>query len=138
TAQSVIFRDFAHAPSKVKATIQATLHQFPGRRLIAVLELHTYSSLNKDFLGEYAGAMDKADVPVVYFSHHALELKRLPDLDPALIKAGFQNDRLVVISDKAALQAFLDTQSYQHTNLLLMSSGTYDGLDIAALKDKLH
>ncbi|PUZ27230.1 UDP-N-acetylmuramate: L-alanyl-gamma-D-glutamyl-meso-diaminopimelate ligase [Chitinophaga costaii] len=138
TAQSVIYRDFAHAPSKVKATIQATQHQFPDRKLIAVLELHTYSSLNKDFLGEYAGAMDKADVPVVYFSKHALELKRLPDLDPALIKAGFHNERLVVISDKAALQTFLDAQSYKNANLLLMSSGTYDGLDIAALKNKLH
>lgn len=138
TAGSVIFRDFAHAPSKVKATIQATQHQFPDRKLIGVLELHTYSSLNKDFLHEYAGAMDKADVPVVYFSKHALELKRLPDLDPTGIKVGFENERLQVISDKDALQAFLDKQDYRNTTLLLMSSGTYDGLDIAALKNKLH
>ena len=73
-----IYRDFAHAPSKVKATIEAVKQQFPGRKLIAVLELHTYSSLNKDFMNEYKGSMEQADEAVVFYSGHALELKRMP------------------------------------------------------------
>src|ERR1700761_9290658 len=78
-----IYRDFAHAPSKVKATIQAVKTQFPDRGLIAVLELHTYSSLNEQFLSEYRGSLDPADKAVVFYSRHALELKRLPPLPPS-------------------------------------------------------
>lgn len=130
----VIYRDFAHAPSKVKATMEATKHQFPDRKLIAVLELHTYSSLNADFLEQYHGALDTADIAVVFYSKHALEIKRMPDLAPELIAARFGRDDLHVFHNREKLEAFLAAQSYQDTNLLLMSSGTYDGLDFSKLK----
>src|SRR3569833_1734986 len=84
-----IYRNFAHAPSKVKATMEAVRKQFPGRKLIAVLELHTYSSLNEQFLSEYHGALDPADKAVDIYSRHALELKRLPPLSPEKVAAGF-------------------------------------------------
>ena len=131
-----IYRDFAHAPSKVKATIDAVKQQFPGRKLIAVLELHTYSSLNENFMKEYDGAMDNADEAVVFYSSHALELKRMPDLSAEKVKQGFAKDNLIVINKKEELEEFLTTRHYSNSNLLLMSSGNYDGLDIFNLKLK--
>lgn len=133
----VIYRDFAHAPSKVKATMEATRHQFPNRKLIAVLELHTYSSLNADFLEQYQGALNSADIAVVFYSKHALEIKRMPDLAPELVKQRFGRNDLHVFSNRENLEAFLHAQQYQDTNLLLMSSGTYDGLDFGKLKELL-
>lgn len=128
-----IYRDFAHAPSKVKATIEAVKQQFPGRKLIAVLELHTYSSLNEAFMKEYEGAMDPADVAVVFYSSHALEIKRMPPLPKEKVIAGFAKKDLEVFNKKEDLEQFLLQQQYENTNLLLMSSGTYDGLDIMNL-----
>lgn len=129
-----IYRDFAHAPSKVKATIDAVKQQFPGRKLIAVLELHTFSSLNENFMKEYEGAMGNADEAVVFYSHHALELKRMPELAPEKVKQGFAKDNLLVINKKEELEQFLADQHYSNANLLLMSSGNYDGLDILNLQ----
>jgi UDP-N-acetylmuramate: L-alanyl-gamma-D-glutamyl-meso-diaminopimelate ligase len=126
----LVYRDFAHAPSKAKATIEAVKQQFPNRKLIAVFELHTFSSLNEKFMSEYKGAMDKADEAVVFYSNHALELKRMPPLDPAVVEKGFDKKGLVVINDKNTLQNWLQKQDYKNANLLLMSSGNYDGLDI--------
>ena len=131
-----IYRDFAHAPSKVKATIDAVKQQFPGRKLIAVLELHTYSSLNENFMKEYDGTMDNADEAVVFYSSHALELKRMPELSAEKVKQGFAKDNLIVINKKEELEEFLTTRHYSNSNLLLMSSGNYDGLDIFNLKLK--
>jgi len=128
-----IYRDFAHAPSKVKATIRAVKTQFPGRRLIAVLELHTYSSLNEQFLSEYRGSLDPADDAVVFYSRHALELKRLPPLPEEKVKAEFGKPGLAVIQDREELRAWLMRESFKNVNLLLMSSGNYDGLDLTAL-----
>lgn len=125
-----IYRDFAHAPSKVKATIQAVKTQFPERELIAILELHTYSSLNEQFLSEYKGALDLADKAVVFFSRHALELKRLPPLSGGKVRAGFGKPQLTVIQEKEELARWLMEQSYKNVNLLLMSSGDFDGLDM--------
>ena len=127
---TIVYRDFAHAPSKVKATIEAVKQQYPDRKLIAVLELHTYSSLNEAFMNEYNGAMDKADEAVVFYSKHALELKRMPDLPAEKVVAGFQKQGLQVITNKESLQQWLEKQSYHQTNLVLMSSGNYDGLDM--------
>lgn len=132
-----IYRDFAHAPSKVKATIQAVKAQFSERRLIAVLELHTYSSLNEQFLSEYKGALDLADKAVVFYSRHALELKRLPPLPGERVVAGFGKPDLVIIQEKEELERWLMEQSYKNVNLLLMSSGNYDGLDIDTLSDQV-
>ena len=128
-----VYRDFAHAPSKVKATIDAVKQQFPKRKLIAVLELHTFSSLNENFMKEYEGAMDNADEAVVFYSNHALELKRMPALAPEKVKQGFAKDNLLVINKKEELEQFLTNQHYSNANLLLMSSGNYDGLDILKL-----
>jgi UDP-N-acetylmuramate: L-alanyl-gamma-D-glutamyl-meso-diaminopimelate ligase len=132
-----IYRDFAHAPSKVKATIDAVKQQFPNRKLIAVLELHTYSSLNENFMKEYQGAMDAADVAVVFYSSHVLELKRMPELPKEKVKEGFAKDNLAVINKKEELEKFLQDQNYSNANLLLMSSGNYDGLDIQNLTFKI-
>jgi UDP-N-acetylmuramate: L-alanyl-gamma-D-glutamyl-meso-diaminopimelate ligase len=132
-----VYRDFAHAPSKVKATIDAVKRQFPGRSLIAVLELHTFSSLNEKFLTEYKGAMDQADQAAVFYSRHALELKRLPPLPKEKIKEGFNKIGLTVINEKEELEAWLTQQSYENVNLLFMSSGDYDGLDISGLANRI-
>jgi UDP-N-acetylmuramate: L-alanyl-gamma-D-glutamyl-meso-diaminopimelate ligase len=126
-----VYRDFAHAPSKVKATMQAVKEQFPGTKLIALLELHTYSSLNAGFLKEYAHVMDPADDSAVFYSAHALSLKRLPPLDPNQVKSCFATKRLEVINSAQELSHWLLSKSYNNANLLLMSSGNYDGLDIA-------
>ena len=129
-----IYRDFAHAPSKVKATMEAVKQQFPERKLIAVLELHTFSSLNENFMTEYKGAMEDADEAVVFYSSHALELKRMPELKKNKVKEGFAKDNLAVITNKDELAVWLQNQHYSNTNLLLMSSGNYDGLDILNLQ----
>ncbi len=125
-----VYRDFAHAPSKVKASIEAVKQQYPDRKLIALLELHTYSSLNEQFMQEYHGAMDKADVAVVFYAKHALELKRMPDLPAEKVYNGFAKPGLLVMNEAAALWQWLQLQLYENANILLMSSGNYDGLDM--------
>ena len=135
-ASGILFRDFAHAPSKLKATVQAVKTQFPSRRLIAVQELHTYSSLNKAFLPNYAHSMDEADVAILYLNPHAVALKKLELMTEAELRAGFQRSDLVLFTDSAALQDYLASQDYTQTNLLLMSSGNYDNMDLEVLKDK--
>jgi UDP-N-acetylmuramate: L-alanyl-gamma-D-glutamyl-meso-diaminopimelate ligase len=135
--QTRVYRDFAHAPSKVRATIAAVKEQFPEHQLIAVLELHTYSSLNAAFMNEYAGVMDPADKAVVFYSAHALELKRMPPLDPDHVKSGFATKGLIVINSAHELSQWLQSQTYENTNLLLMSSGNYDGLDITTFAKEI-
>ena len=129
-AATNVYRDFAHAPSKVKATIDAVKEQYSDRKLIGILELHTYSSLNEKFMEEYKGALDKADAAVVFYSKHALELKRMPELPKEKVIEGFAKKNLIVINDKNELQEWMRHQSYSNTNLVLMSSGNYDGLDM--------
>ncbi len=129
--RAAAYRDFAHAPSKVRATIEAVKDQFPGRKLIAVLELHTYSSLQADFLPQYAGALDPADEAAVFYSPHALELKRLPPLDPGAVADAFKKPGLAVLGDPEALRVWLNARDYQDANLVLMSSGNFDGLNLA-------
>lgn len=132
-----IYRDFAHAPSKVKATINALREQYPQRKLIGVLELHTYSSLNIDFMVQYQGCMDKADVAVVFYSKHALEIKRMPALEPDVVAQGFDRADLRIFTNRDHLQEFLDKQDYKDANLLMMSSGDYEGMDVNSLKKYL-
>lgn len=132
-----VYRDFAHAPSKLRATIQAVKEQFPNRKLVACFELHTYSSLNRDFLNQYAQSMEKADVAIVYFSSHALMLKKLPMLLPEDIKHSFQKNGLLVFSDTNRFQQFLVDERWENSNLLLMSSGNYDGMDMKEFAAKI-
>jgi UDP-N-acetylmuramate: L-alanyl-gamma-D-glutamyl-meso-diaminopimelate ligase len=135
-AETAVFKDFAHSPSKLKATINAVKELYPERVLVACIELHTYSSLNKEFLPLYRGCMDLADLPIVYYSYHALSLKRLPELSPQEVKEAFGDDRILVFNDSKEMQAYILNLKYQNKNLLLMSSGNFDGLnleEIAAL-----
>jgi UDP-N-acetylmuramate: L-alanyl-gamma-D-glutamyl-meso-diaminopimelate ligase len=130
---SVVYKDFAHAPSKLKATATAFKKQYPQRKLVACLELHTFSSLNPAFLPQYAHTFDAPDVAVVYFNPHVLEHKRLPPLPPEAVAQAFQRPDLKVFTDSKLLAEFLHAQNWQGANLLMMSSGTFDGLDLAQL-----
>ncbi len=134
---AAVYRDFAHAPSKVKATIEAVKEQFPNRKLIGVLELHTYSSLNEAFMTEYNGALEPADQAVVFYSKHALQIKRLPDLPEAAVQQGFNKSGLLIFTDAALLKEWLLSVNYHNSNLLLMSSGNYDGMDVQELAKEI-
>ena len=127
---TVVYRDFAHAPSKVKATIDAVKHQFPDKKIYGVLELHTYSSLNEAFMKEYEGVMNAADEGAVFYSKHALELKRMPDLPREVVQQGFHRTDLKVFNEKTALDQWLQKNNYHNSVVVLMSSGNYDGLDV--------
>jgi UDP-N-acetylmuramate: L-alanyl-gamma-D-glutamyl-meso-diaminopimelate ligase len=127
-AHSIVYRDFAHAPSKLKATIAAVKNQFPERKLIAAYELHTYSSLNKAFLPHYHHSMKDADIKAVLYSKHALEMKKMPMLDEQEVANAF-GDGVKVFTDKLMLRAYLDEYYTGNENVLLMSSGTFDGMD---------
>lgn len=129
---TTFYRDFAHAPSKVRATIEALKNQFPERKLIAALELHTYSSLNEAFMKEYKGAMQQADDASVFYSRHALELKRMPELPKEIVKQGFGKENLEVFNDRAALEQWLRSRNYKNSVVVFMSSGNYDGFDTEA------
>ena len=137
TKDCAVYKDFAHAPSKLRATIAAMKGQYPDRRLVACMELHTFSSLTAEFLKQYAGTMDRADVPFVYYSQHALQLKKLPDLDPEQVKASFANERVRVFTDSKQMVEELRKMHWQDANLLMMSSGNFDGIDFKQLADEL-
>lgn len=134
TPDSVIYKDFAHSPSKVSATTQAVKDQFADRTLIACLELHTYSSLNPEFLKEYKGALNAADVAVVFYSPHAVEIKKLDPVSKDQIQQAFSREDLIIMTDPAAFKTWLFGQHLKNTALLLMSSGNYGGLDFEELK----
>ena len=131
---TVIFKDFAHSPSKVKATTEAVKKQYHQRTLLACLELHTYSSLNAEFLQEYKGALDQADVAVVFYSPHAVQIKRLEEVTKDQIAEAFQRDDLIIYTNPKEFQEFLFSQNLESKALLLMSSGNYGGLDFEEVK----
>jgi UDP-N-acetylmuramate: L-alanyl-gamma-D-glutamyl-meso-diaminopimelate ligase len=132
-----IYRDFAHAPSKVEATTAAVKSQFPDRKLVACAELHTFSSLNKAFLSQYHQKLDAADVAIVYYNLHTLETKELDPISASELKDAFQREDLHVFTNTVDLLAFLETQHWVDSNLLLMSSGTFGGLDAAKLSQQI-
>lgn len=134
---STAYLDFAHAPSKVKATVQAVKSQFADRQLIACLELHTFSSLNKAFLPQYQGTLNAADVAVIFFNEHTLAMKKMPPLSTDEVKAFFNNPHLHIFTDNQLLIQFLKQQVFQNNNLLLMTSGTFGGLDLKLLATQL-
>ena len=135
TEKSIAYKDFAHSPSKVLATTNALKNQYPNRKLIACLELHTYSSLNPEFLKEYKGALDAADVAVVFYSPHAVEIKKLKTISSEQIANAFQRENLIIYTNPIAFKTFLFSQEFNDTSLLLMSSGDYGGLDFKELKN---
>jgi UDP-N-acetylmuramate: L-alanyl-gamma-D-glutamyl-meso-diaminopimelate ligase len=125
----VAYKDFAHSPSKVSATTKAVKNQYPNRTLIACLELHTYSSLNTEFLKEYQGALDAADVAVVFYSPDAIKIKQLKEVSYEQIAQSFQRDNLIIYTNPADFKNFLFSQNFDNSALLLMSSGNYGGLN---------
>lgn len=130
----VAYKDFAHSPSKVSATTKAVKNQYPNRKLIACLELHTYSSLNAEFLKEYQGALDAADVAVVFYSPDAVKIKQLEEVTYEQIAQSFQRDDLIIFTNPADFKNFLFSQNLDNSALLLMSSGNYGGLNFDEVK----
>ncbi|MFN0292168.1 UDP-N-acetylmuramate--L-alanine ligase [Pedobacter helvus] len=135
--QTNVYKDFAHSPSKLKATIHAVKSQFSDRKLVAFMELHTFSSLNKEFLKEYKGAMSDADLAIVYIDAKTFEQKKMQPLNEQDIKQAFEDDNLLYFDNAEKLVAYLKSLDYQSTNLLMMSSGTYAGLDLLKLASEL-
>lgn len=135
---AVAYKDFAHSPSKVAATTQAVKEQYQDRTLVACLELHTYSSLNAEFLKEYEGALDKADVAVVFYSPHAVEIKKLEEVTHEQIANAFKRDDLIIYTNPQEFKDYLFAQDFKNKALLLMSSGNYGGLDFEDVKALIY
>jgi len=133
-SETVLFKDFAHSPSKVAATTKAVKEQYKERTLIACLELHTYSSLNAEFLSEYKGALDAADKAVVFYSPHAVEIKQLEEVSKEQIANAFQRDDLVIYTNPKEFKDFLFSEKLEKSAVVLMSSGNYGGLDFDEVK----
>ncbi|MEQ9413209.1 MAG: cyanophycin synthetase, partial [Cyclobacteriaceae bacterium] len=134
---STVYKDFAHAPSKVKASTEAVKSIFPKRHLIVCLELHTYSSLNKTFLPEYNGTMKACDTALVYFNPEKVTQKGLDKLDASQIKAAFSHNNLTIFTDVQAMTDHLKSLPTKDTNLVMMSSGNFNGLDLNQLDKTL-
>lgn len=131
----VVFKDFAHSPSKLKATVDAVREQFPNRKLIACMELHTFSSLSENFLDQYAGCMDAADRALVFYDPHAVQLKRLPPVPTERIQSAFKRDDLHVLTEPVALMGAVRKDMGDAGVLLMMSSGNFGGMDLSALAE---
>lgn len=132
-----VYKDFAHSPSKLKATIEAVKRQFSDRKLVACIELHTFSSLNKEFLSEYAGAMDEADAAYVFIDAKTFEQKKMQPYEADVVKEAFKRADLQFFNKPAELQQALEKLEYRQTNLLMMSSGNFGGIDLNALSNKV-
>ncbi|MEJ7558922.1 MAG: Mur ligase family protein [Pedobacter sp.] len=133
-----VYKDFAHSPSKLKATIEAVKMQFPQRKLVACIELHTFSSLNKGFLSQYDSSMAKADVAIVFIDKKTFLHKKMEPFTEEDVQSAFNDDRIVFFDEIALLESYLTSMSYQDTNLLMMSSGSYSGLDLGNLARELN
>ena len=129
----IVYKDFAHAPSKVEATMQAVQLQYPDHQLVACLELHTFSSLSKDFIGQYANTLDLADRAVVFYQPETLIQKNRPPIAPETIKSAFNRQDLMLITKADELEQFIKEQTSRSQVLLLMSSGNYGGLDLSKI-----
>lgn len=132
-----IFRDFAHAPSKLKASTEAVKALYPNRVLVGCYELHTFSSLSKNFLAEYKGSFDAVDEPIIYFSPKTLEQKKLEPITEEDIRKAFEMPSIKVFNETEKLVDYLKSKNWNESNLLLMSSGNFDGMDIKTLSNSL-
>ena len=137
TATASIFKDFAHSPSKLKATIDAVKQQFPDRKLIACIELHTFSSLNKAFLAEYAHTMDRADEAIVFIDNKTFEQKMMQPYSAETVRLAFSRNDLKVFNDPAILERYLTSVKLLNINLLMMSSGNFGGINLVEVKNKM-
>jgi UDP-N-acetylmuramate: L-alanyl-gamma-D-glutamyl-meso-diaminopimelate ligase len=138
STHKVAYKDFAHSPSKVAATTKAVKEQYPDRTLVACLELHTYSSLNAEFLKEYQGALDAADVAVVFYSPDAVKIKRLEEVTYEQIAQSFKRDDLIIYTSPQDFKAYLFGLNLDNSALLLMSSGNYGGLNFDEVKNLIQ
>lgn len=134
---NVAYKDFAHSPSKLRATVNAVREHYPDKRLVACMELHTFSSLMADFLPQYNGCMAEADVAFVYFNPKVIEHKHLTPIQAEDVRKAFGTDNVEVFTDSQALQDRLRSLTYHNTALLMMTSGTFDGIDIPAFAKQL-
>ncbi len=123
--------DYAHAPSKVEAAVKAVKEHWPKRTLIAALELHTFSSLNKEFIPHYRHAFDPADVAIIFYSPHTLKMKDMPDISYEWLEQQIAHPKLKIFTEKSELVKYLSGLNYKNTNLLMMSSGTFDGFNLS-------
>jgi UDP-N-acetylmuramate: L-alanyl-gamma-D-glutamyl-meso-diaminopimelate ligase len=136
-SNTTVYLDFAHSPSKVEATVKAVKEQFPGRKLVACLELHTYSSLNKKFLPQYSNTMDAADLALVFFNPLTIVHKRLEMISADEVKQAFKITDLHVLTSKEDMESFLDGMNLENSVLLLMSSGNFAGIDFKATAERI-
>lgn len=132
----VMFKDFAHSPSKLKATTKAVREQFPDKKLVACMELHTFSSLNKNFLPLYEGAMDQADAALVYFNPEVVKHKKLEPLPDDFVKKCF-GDQVTVSQKTEDVLEYVDRHLTSNCVLLMMSSGNFDGINYEKLGEEL-
>lgn len=137
TSDSVAFKDFAHSPSKLKATVKAVRHQYPDRKLVACMELHTFSSLTEDFLPQYAGCMEEADVAFVYYNPEVIQHKRLKEIHPEQVKQAFGGNNVTIFTDSEVLQQKLRELNYDNSALLLMTSGNFSGVNLIEFAKEL-
>jgi UDP-N-acetylmuramate: L-alanyl-gamma-D-glutamyl-meso-diaminopimelate ligase len=133
-----VYKDFAHSPSKLKATIEAVKSQFEGRNLVACIELHTFSSLNKAFLAQYEGTMDEADQAIVYIDEQTFRHKKMEPFTSLDVQTAFKNSNLQFFNDATTLKLYLSNINFKNTNLLLMSSGNFGGIDLVKLARELN
>ena len=134
----LVFKDFAHSPSKVEATTKALKKQFQERKLIALLELHTFSSLNENFINQYRDTLKSADLAILYYDPNAVLKKGLSEINHQEIINAFNDKNLKVFSDNIKLEEFLLNQSFANSNLLFMSSGNYASIDLAFLINQIR
>ncbi len=133
TNTSAVYKDFAHSPSKLKATSSAMKKQFQERKLVACMELHTFSSLNEEFLKQYTGSMDEPDTAIVYFNPEAIAHKKLEPISKEQVYTAFGRENLLVFTNSIELEEYLKSLNWNNKNLLMMSSGTFDGIEFGEL-----
>ena len=137
TKNATVFKDFAHSPSKLKATIDAVKEQFPNRKLIACIELHTFSSLNKDFLKEYADTMSGADFAIVFIDEKTFLQKKMQPFSQEEVTEAFNDENIKFFNQPENLKDYLLEFDFNNTNLLMMSSGNFGSIDLVTLTTSL-
>jgi len=133
-----VFRDFAHAPSKLQATVSALREQYPDRKLVACYELHTFSSLSEVFIDHYSQSLDPADEAVIFYDPHAVAIKKLALMSHDRIREGFGKKDLTILSSKQDLIDFVQSSNLQKAVLALMSSGSFNGLEREEIVELFH
>ena len=132
-----LFKDFAHAPSKVTATSKAIKKQFSNHKIMICLELHTYSSLDSEFIEQYAYSLDQADEVIVFYDPEALKIKKQAPITPESVKQAFRSTSINIFNNKDSLLNFLLKKKYENKVLVMMSSGSFGDLDLETLKSRV-